>query len=111
MKTKVKNAEKLERARLKKIYKVTGDDDCRWGLIKEAARLKVALDDAWNDICEKGYTESFQQTEKCAPYERERPVVKQYQAFNKQYQTIIRQLNETIKGEEEPLASIADLLD
>ena len=112
MKTYCSNSEKVERARLKNIYKIKeGPKDPRWGLIKEAARLKCACDKAWTDISLNGTTEMFQQSEKQEPYERERPVVKQYQSFNKLYQTVIKQLNDSMRTMEADGPSIAELLE
>ena len=64
------------------------------GLITQAARLRVRLDTLWEDIVEKGETELFTQSERTGPYERERPAARLFTATDKNYQAIIRQLNE-----------------
>lgn len=67
------------------------------GLIKRAAFLRVSLEDMEEDIKENGLTESFKQSEKLEPYERERPVSKIYSTMNKNYQTISKQLSDLAK--------------
>ena len=85
---------KREYARLKKVFAGLGKDEatvCE-GLMVQAARLRVLLDDAWADISEKGDVEMFTQSENAPPYERKRPVAELYNAREKNYQTAIRQL-------------------
>lgn len=48
----------------------------------------------WEDIQEKGETELFSQSEKTEPYERERPSARLFTSTDKNYQAIIKQLNE-----------------
>ena len=69
------------------------------GLIVEAARLRVLLDALYADIEENGATELFRQSEKVPPYTKERPEAKQYKDFNKNYQSIIKQLTELAPAE------------
>lgn len=64
------------------------------GLIRQAARLRARLDMLWEDLQENGETESFTQSEKTDPYERERPASRTFTATDKSYQSIIKQLNE-----------------
>ena len=64
------------------------------GLIIQAARLRVRLDRLWADIQENGETELFTQSEKAAPYERERPAARLFTATDKNYQSAIKQLAE-----------------
>lgn len=64
------------------------------GLIVQAARLRVRLDTLWKDLQVKGETELFTQSEKTDPYERERPAARLFTATDKNYQSIIKQLNE-----------------
>lgn len=40
--------------------------------------------------------ESFTQSDKQAPYERERPVARLYNAMNKNYQAIMKQLKDAL---------------
>ena len=64
------------------------------GLIVQAARLRVRLDDLWNDLKDGGEYELFSQSEKADPYERERPASRIFTATDKAYQSIIRQLTD-----------------
>jgi len=82
--------------RLKEIYKDLPKDDISLvdGLLVEAARLRISLDNLWFDICINGDVELFTQSDKTEPYERERPAARLYNARNKAYQTIIKQLND-----------------
>lgn len=58
--------------------------------------MRVTLEDWERDIDENGYKEMFTQSEKIAPYERERPVIRLYNTMNKNYQNIISQLSNLI---------------
>lgn len=69
------------------------------GLIVQAARLRVALNEMWEDISEKGYYTLFKQSEQQDPYERERPVAKLYNAQETSYQRIIKQLIDLLPDE------------
>lgn len=91
-----KITEKSEVARLSKIYKDLPPNQYQvaQGLIVQAARLRVRLDQLWQDIQEHGETELFTQSEKTDPYERERPAARLFTATDKNYQSIIKQLNE-----------------
>ncbi|KAA1042482.1 hypothetical protein ERX35_000960 [Macrococcus equipercicus] len=62
------------------------------GLIVQAARLRIMLDDAWQDIDENGDYEQFQQSPSVPAYDRERPIAKLFNARDKAYQTIMKQL-------------------
>ena len=62
------------------------------GLIAQAARLRVLLDRAWEDIQANGDTEMFSQSPTADPYERERPVARLFNARDKNYQTTIKLL-------------------
>ena len=64
------------------------------GLIIQAARLRVQLNEVYEDLVENGRTEMFQQSEKCEPYERERPAAAQFVKLDKSYQSVIKQLVE-----------------
>lgn len=75
------------------------------GLIQQAARLKVRLDLLWKDIEENGEYEWFTQSDKTEPYQRERPSSRTFTATDKNYQAIMRQLNDLLPVEkEEPKA-------
>lgn len=82
--------------RLKKIYKNMPPNQfaVTQGLIMQAARLRISLDDLWADIEENGRTEMFSQSAEADPYQRERPAAKQFVAIDKNYQTIMKQLTD-----------------
>lgn len=88
--------EKSEINRLKRIYKNLPPNQyaVAQGLIVQAARLRVRLDRLWQEIQEGGETEMFAQSDKTEPYERERPAARLFTATDKNYQSIIKQLNE-----------------
>jgi hypothetical protein len=75
------------------------------GLIVQAARLRVMLDKAWEDIQAKGDTELFSQSPSTEPYERERPVAHLFNARDKAYQTIIKTLVDMLPDGAKPGAS------
>ncbi len=66
------------------------------GLITQAARLRILLDDNWKDILENGEYEKFKQSENQMPYDRKRPIVENYDNRDKTYQSIIKQLTELL---------------
>lgn len=87
-----------EEKRLRRIYKNVDKDNKSIidGLIQRAAYMRITLEDWEKDIDEKGYIEMFTQSEKTAPYERERPVIRLYNTMNKNYQSIINQLSNLV---------------
>lgn len=90
-----------EEERLLEIMKDVPTDelDANKGLIEQAARLKVLLDDNWRDILENGEYEKFSQSENQMPYDRKRPIVENYDNRDKTYQSIIHQLTSLIPKE------------
>ena len=70
------------------------------GLIRRAAYMRVTLEDYEKDLDKGGYVEAFTQSEKTKPYERERPVARLYNAMNKNYQSIIKQLCDLLPKED-----------
>jgi hypothetical protein len=96
MAKKKEMTEKSEISRLNKIYKSLPKNQFAvvQGLIVEAARLRIRLEELWKDIQENGETEPFCQGKDAVPYERERPASRTYTATNKSYQAIIKQLND-----------------
>ena len=62
------------------------------GLVRRAAYMRITLEDYEADMTENGYTEPFQQSEKCDPYDRERPVVRLYNSMVKNYSAVMRQV-------------------
>ena len=87
-----------EEKRLRQIYKNIDEDNKAIidGLIQRAAYMRITLEDWEKDIDEKGCFEMFTQSEKTAPYERERPVIRLYNTMNKNYQSIINQLSNLV---------------
>lgn len=94
--SKSKLTEDGEIRRLTKIYKGLPPNKfaVAQGLIVQAARLRVRLDALWEDLQQNGETELFTQSERTDPYERERPAARLFTATDKNYQAIIKQLNE-----------------
>ncbi|SFP79840.1 DNA-binding transcriptional regulator, XRE-family HTH domain [Halolactibacillus halophilus] len=84
--------------RLKKLFKNIPKDqlDVAEGLIIQAARLRILLDDNWKDILENGEYEKFSQSESQVPYDRKRPIVENYDNRDKTYQAIIKQLTDLL---------------
>lgn len=82
--------------RLNKIYKDLPPNQyaVAQGLITQAARLRARLDVLWSDIVEHGEVEMFSQSDKTEPYARERPAARLFTATDKNYQSIMKQLNE-----------------
>ena len=72
------------------------------GLITQAARIRVNLDILAADIAENGMTELFQQSDKVDPYKKTRPEADLFIKLDKNYQSIIKQLNEMIPADTEP---------
>ena len=91
-----KSREQKEIDRLTAIYKNLPPNQfaVAQGLIVQAARLRVSLDDLWKDIKKNGRTEMFRQSENAQPYQRERPAAKLFTATDKNYQAIMKQLND-----------------
>ncbi|MDN6625849.1 MAG: hypothetical protein L0K82_01350 [Pisciglobus halotolerans] len=87
---------KKETNRLKKLFKDIPENKKRAveGLIIQAARLRVLLDEMWIDITENGDYEPFSQSEMQEPYDRERPIAKHYNSRDVSYQRVIKQLTD-----------------
>ena len=69
------------------------------GLLYRSAYMRVTLEDYEADLDEFGYVESFTQSEKTAPYERERPVARLYNTMLKNYSTTLKQLIDLLPEE------------
>ena len=72
------------------------------GLIAQAARIRVNLDRLAADIEEHGMTEMFQQSDKVDPYKKTRPEADLFIKLDKNYQSIIKQLNDMIQNDDQP---------
>lgn len=90
-----------EDKRLREIYKDMPKDvkSLYDGLIKRAAYMRIALEDYEEDILAKGSVEPFSQSSNMSPYDRERPVTRLYNTMNKNYQSIMKQLNDSLPEE------------
>lgn len=94
----MENRVEKEVERLKKLFKSIPKNqlDVAEGLITQAARLRILLDDNWKDILENGEYEKFSQSKDQVPYDRKRPIVENYDNRDKTYQSIIQQLTELL---------------
>ena len=94
--------EASEIRRLTKLYKTLPANEfaLAQGLIAQAARIRVNLDKLAADIEANGLTEWFQQSEKVDPYKKTRPEADLFVKLDKNYQSIIRQLNDMLPLEE-----------
>ena len=70
------------------------------GLIWPAARLRVSLDDLYEDIKKNGNTELFKQANDGVEFPRERPESKIFTTRDKNYLAIIKKLDELLPVQE-----------
>ncbi|HEF5705420.1 hypothetical protein P7D05_21135 [Bacillus paranthracis] len=105
-----------EKNRLKRLFKDIPPNKLKLvdGLIIQAARLRVLLDEMWVDISENGDYELFSQSDRTDPYERERPVARFYNTRDQSYQRVIKQLTDLLPPgvpiKEEIKRSVKDLI-
>lgn len=101
-----------EQARLSNIFKNIPKNqlEVAEGLIIQAARLRVLLDDNWRDILENGEYEQFQQSKDQKPYDRKRPIVENYDNRDKTYKDILKQLNDLLPQQNNESKSAVDKL-
>lgn len=94
----MENRVESETKRLKELFKDIPKNQLNVaeGLITQAARLRILLDDNWKDILENGEYEKFSQSESQVPYDRKRPIVESYDNRDKTYQSIIKQLTDLL---------------
>ena len=92
---------KREKKRLEKIYAdlESTKKQVASGLIDNAAKQRIMIEDMWEDLQENGYVETFQQTEKYPPYERKRPAADLYGTTSAQYNKTIKQLTDLLPKE------------
>ena len=95
---------KKEKNRLNRLFKDIPERKKKAveGLIVQAARLRVLLDENWIDITDNGDYEMFSQSDKQDPYERKRPVAELYNSRDVSYQRIIKQLTDLLPLDKEP---------
>lgn len=70
------------------------------GLLWQAARLRVQLDDLYEDLQKNGNTEMFKQANDGVEFPRERPESKIFAARDKSYLSIIKKLDELLPAQE-----------
>lgn len=101
---------KKEIKRLNGIFKDLPEETIKLadGLIKQAAYMRIQLEDYMKDLDENGYVEMFTQSEKTPPYERERPVARLYATANRNYQNIMKQLSDLLPKSERKTAEVDD---
>ncbi|KGF09699.1 hypothetical protein HMPREF1635_02110 [Clostridiales bacterium S5-A14a] len=94
---------KRENKRLRNKYKELPEDflEIVDGLLDEAAFMRVELQDMKEDMIANGRIEKFCQSANAKPYDRERPVVRQYNQMVRNYQNIIKQLDEKLPKQSE----------
>lgn len=95
----LKQRNKLVKAEEQRLWTILKDvqtdkQEVLKGLVTQASRLKILLDEMWIDITENGDYEMFSQSETQTPYERERPIAKQYNTRDQSYQRVIKQLTD-----------------
>lgn len=91
-----KTQEEIEFDRLSRLYVDIPDNSRELvdGLIVQAARLRVSLDDLWKDIQENGETEIVVVKDDSRTVKR--PQAELFTARDKSYQSIIKQLNDLL---------------
>ena len=101
-KTTTKDREKAEYDRIAVLYqnipankRVLVD-----GLLWQAARLRVSLDDLYEDLKKNGNTEMFKQANDGVEFPRERPESKIFATRDKSYLAIIKKLDELLPAQE-----------
>ena len=70
------------------------------GLLWQAARLRVSLDDLYADLQKNGNTEMFKQANDGVEFPRERPESKIFATRDKSYLSIIKKLDELLPAQE-----------
>lgn len=100
VKKKFERRVKSEVKKLETVLKDVPDDKRQMvsGLVRRAAYMRITLEDYETDMTENGYTEPFQQSERCDPYDRERPVVRLYNSMVKNYSAVMRQVFDLVPG-------------
>lgn len=97
-----KSREQIEYDRLSLLYQriPANKRELVDGLIVQAARLRVSLDDLWEDIQKNGNTEMFKQANDGVEFPRERPESKIFATRDKSYLAIIKKLDELLPAQE-----------
>lgn len=97
-----KSREQAEYDRLSELYSRIPENKRQLveGLLWQAARLRVSLDDLWEDLKENGNTEMFKQKNDGVEFPRERPESKIFANRDKNYLAIIRKLDELLPAQD-----------
>ena len=97
-----KNREQKEYERLSKLYQniPANKRELVDGLLWQAARLRVSLDDLYEDLKKNGNTEMFKQANDGVEFPRERPESKIFATRDKSYLAIIKKLDELLPVQE-----------
>lgn len=97
-----KNREQKEYDRLSKLYQniPANKRELVDGLLWQAARLRVSLDDLYEDLKKNGNTEMFKQANDGVEFPRERPESKIFATRDKSYLAIIKKLDELLPVQE-----------
>ena len=103
--------EKKEYKRLSKLYEDIPENKRELvdGLLVEAARLKVSLDELYLDIKENGRMQAYTNT-RGDTLMKEREASRIHTALDRSYQTIIKQLNDNLPAKDDKKKGFA-LLD
>ena len=101
-KTKTISREQAEYDRLSLLYQNIPQNKRSLvdGLLWLAARLRVSLDDLYEDIRVNGNTEMFKQANDGVEFPRERPESKIFATRDKSYLAIIKKLDELLQAQE-----------
>ena len=101
-KTKTVSREQAEYDRLSLLYQNIPQNKRSLvdGLLWQAARLRVSLDDLYEDIRVNGNTEMFKQANDGVEFPRERPESKIFATRDKSYLAIIKKLDELLPAQE-----------
>lgn len=102
--------EESEIKRLSEIYKNLSPKRfaLAQGLIVQAARIRVKLNILNEDIQKNGLTEWFQQSEKVEPYEKTRAAADLFTKYDKNYQSICKQLEDMILEDVDPVDDFSE---
>lgn len=96
------NREQIEYSRLAELYRDIPENSRELldGLLWQAARLRVNLDDLWKDIQKNGDTEIIVVKDDSRTVKR--PQADLFTARDKNYQAIMKQLNELLPPKKDP---------
>lgn len=108
-----KNREQAEYERLSVLYQNIPANKRALvdGLLWQAARLRVSLDDLYADLQVNGNTEMFKQANDGVEFPRERPESKIFATRDKSYLSIIKKLDELLPSAQEVKSGFSKLVD